>query len=382
VCLRGIRSVGHVRSVDELRGLRPSRGRTARQCCTTEAGPATGWCGAVDEGPLLLSGSMPRRVTRLEGRRALWASNAVIDSTRPAKAEARCSNDYGRSSDDAGSSPRPPQPPGRVTRPLRMGSRPTPGTRLRPTGEAPPLLMKPGRLLRVYGGIGHVTTAHRRLGATPGGISTTVRWSAVRPAPHGGGVPRKNCQRTIRGPVVGPPPVVGGVPRRNCRLLTRRRRLPLRPTVGSPSVKDRAPRGVNRLRRNRLLGSGRSHLAMAWGRTSPRLAIGLALKATRESGPDPVRKPEPEARRHQVDLIPIPTTCRLERRIHRGTTRGQGPAQAGIVRSRIVRRQRPLPGKPSSWPRRRPKERRPGQCCVRSRNAAEPGRVEESPERR
>jgi hypothetical protein len=215
-------------------GLRPSRGRTAHQCCTTEAGPATGWCGVVDEDPLLFSGSMPRRVTHLEGRRALWASNAVIDSTRPAKAEARCSNDYGRSFDDAGRSPRSPQPPGRVTRTPRMRS--TPETRPRPmTGEAPPLRMKPGRLLLAYGGIGPVTAPHRRLGATPGGMSTAIRWFVARPAPHGRGAPRTNRRLTIRGLVVG------GVSRRDCRLRTGRRLLPLRPTVGSPSMNGRSP---------------------------------------------------------------------------------------------------------------------------------------------
>jgi hypothetical protein len=337
--------------------------------------PATGWCGAVDEDPLLFSGSMPRRVTCLEGRRALWASNAVIDSTRPAKAEARCSNDYGRSFDDAGRSPRPPQPPGRVARPPRMRS--PPGTRLRPmTGEAPPLRMKPGRLLRVSGGIGPVTAPPRCLGATPDGMSTAVRWFVVRPAPHGGGAPRRNCRPTIRGLMVG------GVSRRDCRLRTRRRRLPLRPTVGSPSVKGRSPRGINRLRHKRLLGSARSYLAMARRRTFPRLATGLALKSTREFGPDPVRMPELEARRHHVASIPVLTTCHLERRTHREATRGQGTTQGWIDRGRIVRRQRPLPDRPSSWPRRWPKERRPNKGRVRTRRAAEPSRVEESPERR
>jgi hypothetical protein len=226
-----------------------------------------------------------------------------------------------------------------------------------------------------------VTAPHRRLGATPSGMSTAVRWFVVRPAPYGGGVPRRNCRLTIRGLVVGPP-VVGGVSRRNCRLRTRRRRLPLRSTVGSPSVQGRSPRGINRLRHNRLLGSARSYLAVARRRTFPRLASGLALRSTREFGPDPVRKPAPEARRHHMDLIPVPTTCRLERRTHPEATRGQGPAQAWIDRGRIVRRQRPLPGKPSSWPRRCPKERRLGKGRVRCRRAAEPVHVEEPPERR
>jgi hypothetical protein len=68
---------------------------------------------------------MPRRVTGLEGRRALWASNAGMDSTRPAEAAARCSNVYGWSFGVAGRSSGLPRPPGGATAILTQGP-PTP----------------------------------------------------------------------------------------------------------------------------------------------------------------------------------------------------------------------------------------------------------------
>ena len=97
--------------------------------------------------------------------------------------------------------------------------------------------------------------------------------------------PGRDARRDIdHGPVVRRAAGDGtaeAVPRRNCRVLTRRRRLPLRPPVGSPSVKDRPPRGINRLRRNRLQGAVRVRSAPAadlrlglvvrrvWGRFLP-----------------------------------------------------------------------------------------------------------------
>jgi hypothetical protein len=53
------------------------------------------------------------------------------------------------------------------------------------TGEVPPPSMKPGRLLRVWSGIGLVTTPQRCLGTTPGGTPTTVGWMVVGLAPWG-----------------------------------------------------------------------------------------------------------------------------------------------------------------------------------------------------